>query len=112
MKLKQLLEQLNQLAEEKPEALEMEVLVNIHTEDDYTDIKAHKLQFADIQYIKKKPCYFTRGNPWKEIWDEFKAFEGEDRASNNKNTTGAILLQPSRKDLKPLKAVENFKPYD
>lgn len=105
MKLKQLLEQLNQLTKETPEALEMEVLVNICREDDYTDIKAHKLQSAEIQHIIKKP-------QWYGPWDDFRVFMGEDLASNNKNTTGAILFNPSSKDLKSLKAAKNFKPYD
>jgi hypothetical protein len=105
MKLKQLLEQLNQLAKEKPEALEMEVLVNICVEDKYADRKMHKLESAMIGHVIKKP-------QWYGPWDDFKAFMGEDRESNNKNTTGAIILQPSETDLKPLKGLKNFKPYN
>lgn len=42
MKLKQLLEQLNQLAKERPEALEMEVLHTHFTGDDIVDVKVEK----------------------------------------------------------------------
>jgi hypothetical protein len=43
MKLAQLLEQLNQLAEERPEALEMVVIHQHYTGDEIVDAKIEKL---------------------------------------------------------------------
>jgi len=49
MKLKQLLEQLNQLAKERPEALEMEILISGH--DEYSD---HAIIYAEVTNDQKQ----------------------------------------------------------
>ena len=53
MKLKQLLEQLNQLAKERPEALEMEVIHHRFTGDEIVDAKIEKLCVDEKGNTKK-----------------------------------------------------------